>query len=100
MPGQTLDDEGDPIGGNALILLNMEYRRPVWEFVDAVLFADAGNLWSEASTVDLSEVRWGVGLGLRVNTPAGPLRVEYGHKLDREQDESSGEFFVSFGTAF
>jgi outer membrane protein insertion porin family len=98
--GQTLDVNGDPIGGNALLLLNMEYRRPVWGFVDAVLFADAGNLWAEPSLVELDEVRWGIGLGVRVNTPAGPLRIEYGHKLEQRDKESSGEIFVSFGTAF
>ncbi len=100
VPGQTLDADGDPIGGNALLLLNMEYRRPVWGFVDAVLFADVGNLWAEPSLVELQELRWGIGLGVRVNTPAGPLRVEYGHKLEQRENESSGEFFVSFGTAF
>jgi len=35
-----------------------------------------------------------------VDTPIGPLRVEYGHKLDRKEGESAGEIFIAFGNAF
>jgi outer membrane protein insertion porin family len=98
--GQTLDDDGNPVGGNALLLLNLEYQRPLWSFLSSVVFLDAGNVWAEPAAVDLGEVRWGVGVGLRVATPAGPFRLEYGHKLDREDGESSGEWYLSFGVPF
>lgn len=100
IPGQTLDENGDPIGGNALGILNLEYRRRLRGIVSWVVFLDAGNVWADPERVNLSDVRWGLGLGLRVHTPAGPLRLEYGHKLDREPGESAGQIFVSFGTAF
>ena len=45
-------------------------------------------------------VRWGAGLGLRVDTPAGPLRLEYGYKLDRLSGESPGKLYLSFGVPF
>jgi outer membrane protein insertion porin family len=100
VPGQALGPEGDPIGGNALILANLEYVRPVTRLLSAVAFIDAGNVWAEPDLVDLAELRLGAGLGIRLNTPAGPLRAEYGWKLDREQGEESGRFFLSFGTPF
>jgi len=100
VPGQTLAENGDPIGGNALLVLNLEYRRAVRGALSGVVFVDAGNVWAEPALVDLGDVRWGLGLGLRYDTPAGPLRLEYGVKLDRKPGESSGELFVSFGTAF
>lgn len=100
VPGQTLADNGDPIGGNALLLLNLEYRRPISGAVSGVAFVDAGNVWADPGSVDFGDVRWGAGVGLRYDTPAGPLRLEYGRKLDRLPGESSGEVFVSFGTAF
>ncbi len=100
IPGQTLDSRGDPTGGNALAVLNLEYRRHLRGVFSGVLFLDAGNVWSEPGRVRLEDVRWGLGLGVRVHTPAGPLRLEYGHKLDRKPGESAGQIFLSFGTAF
>lgn len=100
VPGETLDADGDPIGGTALLLLNMDWIFPIRGVVSGVLFADGGNVWSEPSTVDLGDWRWGVGAGLRVDTPAGPLRLEYGRKLDPRDDESGGELFLSFGVPF
>ncbi len=100
VPGQTLDPRGDPVGGDALLVLNVEYRRPVRGPLEAEAFLDAGNVWAEPGLVDLGQVRWGVGVGLRYRTPAGPLRLEYGVKLDRRRGESPGELYLSFGTAF
>ncbi len=100
VPGQTLDQAGDAIGGNAMVLLNFEYRRPIRGGLSGVLFLDGGNVWAEPGLVRLSQMRWGLGLGVRLDTPAGPLRLEYGHKLDREPGESAGELFLSFGTPF
>lgn len=100
IPGQTLDSRGDPTGGNALAILNLEYRRHLRGAFSGVVFLDAGNVWAEPGKVRLGDVRWGLGLGVRVRTPAGPLRLEYGHKLDRKPGESAGEVFLSFGTAF
>jgi outer membrane protein insertion porin family len=62
-------------------------------------------VWREFGDIRGSEIRWGAGLGLRVETPVGPLRLEYGWKLKREWlsptlRESSGEAFLSFGNAF
>ncbi len=100
VPGQTLDESGRAIGGTAQLLLNLELERPLYRFLSGVLFVDAGNVWAEPATVDLDEVRWGVGAGLRVDTPAGPFRLEYGHKLDRRAGEPSGQWYLSFGVPF
>ncbi len=100
VPGQTLNEGGDPIGGNALFLLNLEYSQPIKSIFSGVVFLDAGNVWASPSRVRVGDLRWGAGLGLRVDTPAGPLRAEYGFKLDREPGESMGAFFLSFGIPF
>ncbi|MCG6964405.1 MAG: BamA/TamA family outer membrane protein [Acidobacteria bacterium] len=100
IPGQTLDAQGDAIGGNALVLLNVEYRRTIRGALSAVLFVDSGNVWAEPNRVRFSDLRWGAGFGLRYDTPAGPLRLEYGLKLDRKPGESRGELFVAFGSPF
>ncbi len=99
VPGQTIID-GEPVGGNALILLNMEYRRRVAGQLYAAIFVDVGNVWASPEQVDLGEIEWGPGLGLQYLTPAGPLRAEYGWRIDAPEGESGGQFFISFGVPF
>jgi outer membrane protein assembly factor BamA len=99
IPGQTIID-GDPAGGNALILLNFEYRRRIAGAFFATAFIDAGNVWASPSQVKFGDIRWGPGLGLQYRTAAGPLRVEYAWKIDPQAGESKGQFFVSFGVPF
>jgi len=91
---------GEPIGGDSLFLFNEELRFQVWKSLQGVTFFDAGNVYSDSSDFDLGDMRAAAGLGLRLNTPVGPFRVEYGWKLDRQPGESAGEFFFSIGQAF
>lgn len=102
---ETLTDEGDPLGGGGLVLANLEWRFPVWGPVGASFFVDGGNVWREYRDIEPSEMRWGGGVGVRVETPVGPLRVEYGWKFDRKaisttKMESPGQFYLSFGNPF
>ncbi len=99
IPGQTILDD-TAVGGNALILLNLEYRRRIAGEFFAAIFVDAGNVWGSPSKVRLGDIRWGPGIGLQYRTPAGPLRAEYGWNVNPEEGESGGEFFVSFGVPF
>ncbi len=98
--GETISPDGVAIGGNALVLVNLEYQRTIWGAFQAVVFVDGGNVWADPTDVQWGEFRWGVGGGLRYDTPAGPFRVEYGHKLQRQEGESAGEFNFSFGVVF
>ena len=80
----TIDQDGFPTGGNAVMILNGELRFPLWRSVGGVAFADAGNVFLKASDFDLAEIRGTVGLGVRYRSPVGPIRVDVGFKLDRE----------------
>jgi len=93
-------NDGTPEGGQALFLFNEEWRFPIWRSLKGELFYDGGNVWSTAGEMDLSDLRHVVGSGVRLETPIGPIRAEYGRKLDRREGESRGEFFLSIGTAF
>ena len=86
--------------GNALILLNLQYRRRIAGDFFAEIFVDAGNVWASPSQIALGDIRWGPGLGIQYRTPAGPLRAEYAWKVDPRPGESRGQFFVSFGVPF
>jgi outer membrane protein assembly complex protein YaeT len=99
IPGQTIIDD-EPVGGNALILLNMEYRRRVSGQLFAAIFVDIGNVWASPEQVDLGDLEFGPGLGLQYVTPAGPLRAEYAWRINAPEGEPGGQFFVSFGVPF
>ncbi len=72
-----------PTGGNTLVVGNLEWRvRPPF-LSDAVQFAtfvDAGIVWDrgrkDAPGVGLGDVRVTPGVGLRVNSPVGPFRID------------------------
>ncbi|HEU5180048.1 MAG TPA: outer membrane protein assembly factor BamA [Candidatus Polarisedimenticolia bacterium] len=91
---------GEPLGGEGLFIVNEEYRFPIWRFLRGVVFVDAGNLASSVSELFPLRMRWVAGTGIRIDTPIGPFRLEYGWKLDREDDESPGEWNFSIGQAF
>jgi outer membrane protein assembly factor BamA len=90
----------DPIGGEGIFLINEELRFPIFKNLQGVVFYDAGNVFQNLDDYDLTDLRHVAGLGLRLATPIGPFRVEYGAILDREPDEPRGEFFLSIGQAF
>ncbi|GER94672.1 outer membrane protein assembly factor [hot springs metagenome] len=92
--------DGTPIGGNAFAMGNVEFRTDVGKGFGIVAFLDGGNVWKKAEDIDVSTLKYTTGLGLRYNTPVGPFRLDYGHKLNREKGESKGEIHFSIGHAF
>ena len=91
---------GDPIGGNASFMASAELRTAIGWGVSIVPFVDCGNVWIDAKEFSLGDLKYTAGLGLRYATPVGPLRIDYGFKLNREKGESSGELHFSIGQAF
>ncbi len=92
--------DGNPTGGNAYLMGNIEFRTDIGRGFGLVPFFDMGNVWLKAKDVDPMQLKFTTGLGLRYNTPVGPLRVDYGLKLNREAGESRGEIHFSVGHAF
>jgi len=62
-----------------VLLLQAEYRIPVWGPLDATVFADAGKVTSRREDLDLSALRHNVGFSLSVmRGPATAARVDFG----------------------
>jgi outer membrane protein insertion porin family len=89
-----------PIGGNGLLLFNLEYRFPIAGAFGGTVFYDVGNVWADWREIDPGEIKSGVGLGVRYLSPIGPLRVDVGYKLDREDGEDAYAVYLSFGNPF
>lgn len=90
--------EDDQFKGEKMYAATLEYRIPVAKKVEAVLFSDVGSAWSiDEGRIpwyeDDSSINWSVGVGLRLQTPIGPVRLDYGHG-DRNK------FHFSFGAQF
>ena len=98
-----LDENGEPLGGNAVFVMNLEYRFPVVSSFGAIVFFDFGSAFDLVEHMSLSGMRETAGLGIRYHTPIGPLTLDWGYKLDRRFEpirESPSEFFLSVGHAF
>ncbi|XXX78857.1 POTRA domain-containing protein [Sorangium sp. So ce134] len=101
--GQGADVSTDdiPRGGTVMVNPRAELRIPLTDLLQLGLFLDAGNLWIRAKNVNLDprRLRYGLGAGLRVNTPIGPLAFDYGFNLDPrdELDEIDGALHFSVG---
>lgn len=91
--------DGTPTGGNSFLMANLELRTYLGKGLGMVGFLDGGNVWLKTRDMDFS-FRYAAGLGLRYNTPVGPLRIDYGYKLNKEAGESIGELHFSIGHAF
>jgi outer membrane protein insertion porin family len=89
-----------PVGGDGLLLLNLEYRFPVFGDFGGSIFLDSGNVWANWHSISLGDLKNGIGLGARYNSPIGPIRAGIGFKLNREPGESGYALFVNIGNPF
>jgi outer membrane protein insertion porin family len=94
---------GNPVGGKALFLANFETiftLFPRFESLGAVLFYDAGNVWSQTSLFSLADLEHAAGLGVRFRTPLGPIRLEVAWNLAAEPGETKTLVFITIGNMF
>jgi len=91
-------EDGSVLGGESFALANAELRFPIRGILAGGVFVDVGNVYSGG--VDLGDLRTCVGIGLRLDTPVGPLRADVGFNIDRRPDEDSAVFHLALGHAF
>jgi outer membrane protein insertion porin family len=94
------DSNGNPLGGNVLMIGNLELRFPIRTNFGAVLFADIGNVFADVDAVSGQEIRQTLGFGIRYSTPIGPLRLDWGHLIDHRPGEDSSRLHFAIGQAF
>ena len=82
----------DQFRGDRLLLGSIEYRFPLHRKVQGALFADFGGVWDTGFRP--RNMKGSVGVGLAVNTPMGPLRLDYG------RGSQGGRFHFTVGTSF
>jgi outer membrane protein insertion porin family len=94
-----------PLGGNALFVGSMEIRFPVFRFIHFAGFYDTGNVFRTLSDIGLNGFSHTLGGGLRIKTPFGPLRADYGYNMNlssdlRRRGLNPGHLFITVGPPF
>ena len=82
----------DQFRGSRMLLGTVEYRFPLSKKIQGAVFADWGAAWSSGFKPKNSN--GSVGFGVALNTPMGPLRLDYG------RGRQGGRFHFSVGTSF
>lgn len=81
--------------GDISLVFNVEYRFPLAENFQAVIFADWGQAWDIEQSINLEDLKFGRGVGVRFDTPLGPIRLDYGIN-----EAGEGKTYFSIGHTF
>ncbi len=82
-------------GGNLMVNPRIEVRVPITGPLETAIFSDIGNLWRRASyPLDTGKfpLRASVGAGVRLQTPVGPVAVDYGINVTRHSVYANEDF--------
>jgi outer membrane protein insertion porin family len=90
--------EDIPVGGKSLLETSIELRYPIIGIVSGVVFSDFGNVWLPSYSFHLDDLRYSAGLGVRVRTPIGPVRLDVAQPVF--DDETTVQLHISVGEAF
>jgi outer membrane protein insertion porin family len=95
-----VDENGNRIGGTSELLGTVEYIIPLPFGFRLAAFFDIGNVYGFGTSFDITSTREAVGAGVRWQSPFGPIRVDYGVLVDREEGEDFGALHFSVGSPF
>jgi len=87
------DAFGNAIGGDTLARFTAEYTFPVIERVRGAVFYDTGFVNSGEYSFTTSNINSDIGLGVRLDLPIGPVRIDYGFPLQKDSFNSGGGKF-------
>ncbi len=96
-------EEGDVGSGKSFLQGTVEYRFPVFSVISGALFVDAGTDFGTGASLKGNPAGLrgkpgsgvGYGLGLRIQSPLGPIRIDYGFS-----DRGQGRFHFGIGERF
>lgn len=93
------DEKGAEFGGSKQLVNNLEIIFPLLTAagIRGVAFYDLGEAFDDDESITFSELRQAWGFGIRWSSPLGPIRIEFGFPIDREEGEDSSVTLFSFG---
>lgn len=103
------EDDEAPIGGEAQLETSFEVRLDLWtlwgSWIGVVGFIDGGDVTTSWGELDVGNLHWAPGIGLRYDTVVGPIRVDAGYRINRTgpgnpQEGDPLALHLSLGEAF
>ena len=94
------DITGEPIGGKTSARFTIEYTLPIIEKARFAVFYDTGFVNLDSWDVNTSHVASDIGVGLRLDLPIGPIRIDYGIPIQKDVYGGGGRFNFNVGYQF
>jgi len=94
------DENGEPTGGRSMARATIEFTFPIIEKARGAIFYDTGFDNSDAWSFGFNHIASDIGIGLRLDLPIGPLRLDYGYPVQRDGYNGGGRFNFNVGYQF
>ena len=94
------DNFGEPMGGKSMARATLEWTFPIIEKARGAIFYDTGFVNSDPWSFGFNHMASDVGVGLRLDLPIGPLRLDYGYPVMRDGYNGGGHFNFNVGYQF
>jgi len=93
-------ENGEPIGGQSMARATIEWTFPIIEKARGAVFYDTGFDNTSAWSFGFNHMASDIGVGLRLDLPIGPLRLDYGYPVMRDGYHGGGHFNFNVGYQF
>src|SRR5438067_4997316 len=91
---------GEPVGGQSMARATLEWTFPIIEKARGAVFYDTGFVNTSEWSFGFNHMASDVGVGLRLDLPIGPLRLDYGYPVMRDGYNGGGHFNFNVGYQF
>ena len=91
---------GEPIGGQSMARATIEWTFPIIEKARGAVFYDTGFDNTSAWSFGFNHMASDIGVGIRLDLPIGPLRLDYGYPVMRDGYNGGGHFNFNVGYQF
>jgi outer membrane protein insertion porin family len=81
-------------GGQSLFMANVEYTVPIVQGIRMGAFYDTGNVWADPYKVNLGDLASSAGVGLRLDMPGFPIRIDRAWALEKDDEFSQEDHWV------
>ena len=94
------DSNGEPTGGKSMARSTVELTFPIIEKARGAIFYDTGFVNDSQWSFGFNHIASDIGVGLRLDLPIGPLRLDYGYPIQRDGYNGGGHFNFNVGYQF
>ena len=94
------DNNGEPIGGNTMARITVEVTMPIIARIRGAVFYDTGYVNADSYDFGTEHIASDVGVGVRLDLPIGPLKIDYGIPLQKDNNTNGPKVQFSVGYQF